>query len=236
VLDTFAVDIAPFGLLALFVIAAVAIFIFNFYRKQQRREDSGLWAMRHNLQFSPDDPFGLINRDFRLFSKGDGRGCENVMWGTFKDLPVTAADYWYYERRTDGKGHTTRDYSHFSIALHTVAADLPHVWLQTENLITRLADHLSFRDIEFESEEFNRAWQVQAQDRAFAFKLIDARMMGWLLSNGSGFGFEALGSEVLVYSGRRRVDELRLLFEVGRSFVDQIPRIVWAEYGASEKR
>lgn len=46
------------------------------------------------------------------------------------------------------------------------------------------------RDIEFESEEFNRAFTVKCDDRRFANALIDGRMMAWLLEDRSRWGFE----------------------------------------------
>jgi hypothetical protein len=103
--------------------------------------------------------------------------------------------------------------------------------VKRENLMSRIADYLSFRDIEFESDDFNRSFQVKGADRAFAFKFIDARLMHWLLSIKSIFGFEVSGPHLLVYSHKLRPNELIQLLGTAKEFVDRIPRMVWSEYG-----
>jgi hypothetical protein len=53
-----------------------------------------------------------------------------------------------------------------------------------DDLFPRLVGHLGFQDMEFESEDFNRAFRVKGGDREFAYQFVDARMMKWLLSTG----------------------------------------------------
>lgn len=217
-------------LLALVAIALAAWYAYHI--KQKRREALAVFAFQHGLEFAREDPFGLVvGHPFRLFSLGDGRGCENVMWGTWQGLPVKGADYWYYTQRTDSKGRTHRSYSRFSIVVADLEAVLPHVTADRESLFTRLSDHLGFRDIEFESEQFNRRFQVKSVDRQFAYRLIDARMMRWLLGGEERFGFEVLGDKLLAHCGRRKPTELIPLLGTAMAFRDHIPRLVWAEYG-----
>ena len=97
--------------------------------------------------------------------------------------------------------------------------------------MTRMADHLGFHDIEFESEQFNRMFRVGSPDQEFAFKLIDARMMQWLLLTDGHFGFEVLGPNLLAYSGRRSPSDLGPLFVAAAGFAAHFPRLVQTEYG-----
>jgi hypothetical protein len=215
------------------ILAAVAAFaVYSFVQKQKRREALAMFALQNKLEYSRDDPFGLTDLDFRLFELGDGRGCENVIWGDWRGLPVKQADYWYYQESTDSKGHRSRSYRHFSIVLADLPAFFPRVCMERENLLTRLADALSFRDLDFESEDFNRLFQVRAADDEFAYKLVDARMIRWLLSTGGEFGFEVSGPSLLVWSDRCRPTGLIPLFGSALLFRDHIPRLVWNEYGA----
>jgi hypothetical protein len=162
---------------------------------------------------------------------GDGRGIENVMSGAWQELPVKEADYWYYDESTDGKGNRTRTYHRFSVVIAELQCFLPQVSVTKENLMTRLADHLGFQDINFESEQFNREFQIKSRDREFAFKLIDARMIQWFLSTDGRFGFETNGPNVLVYMKKLKApEELIPLFGTAKEFHDRIPRIVWSEY------
>ena len=224
-------------LIFLAILVAVGALAYVAYRaKQRRREELALFAFQHGMQFSHDDPYDLTSHDFRLFQLGDGRGCENVMAGTWQDLPVKEADYWYYTESSDSKGQRTRTYHRFSVVLAEMGCTLPHVSVEKENVLSWVAGHLGFHDIEFESEEFNRMFTVKAKDQQFAFELLDARMIKWLQSTGGQFGFEVSGQGLLVWSGRRRAGELVPLFGCATMFCDHIPRLVWNQYGTIRAR
>jgi hypothetical protein len=220
------------ALIFVLILAAVATgVVYAFVQKQKRREALAMFALQNKLEYSRADPFGLIDHDFHLFGLGDGRGCENVVWGNWHGLTIKEADYWYYTESRDSKGHTSRSYRRFSVAVVDLPAFLPRVSIEKENLLTRMADALSFRDLEFESEEFNRTFQVRAADPDFAYKLIDARMIRWLQSTKGRFGFEVNGPNMLVWCGRLRPSALVPLFGSAALFRDHIPRLVWNEYG-----
>jgi hypothetical protein len=216
---------------ALILVAVAAGVVYAFVRKQNRREALALFALQNKLEYSRVDPFGLVDYDFHLFGLGDGRGCENVVWGDWHNLTVKEADYWYYTESTDAKGGKSRSYHHFSVVLADLPAVLPRVSIEKEKLLTRLADALSFHDLDFESEEFNRLFQIRAANREFAYKLIDARMMRWLVSTRAGFGFEVSGPSLLVWCRRVGPTALVPLFGSAALFRDHIPRLVWNEYG-----
>jgi hypothetical protein len=208
------------------VLAVAGGLWYSWYRKKQRRLGLAAFAGRNGLQYSQADTFGLLERPFGLLRMGDGRGCENVLSGSWQGLRCREADYWYYTESTDSKGHTTRSYRYFSILIGELGVEVPDVSIQKESVLSRLADHLGFHDIEFESEEFNREFQVKAANREFAFKLVDARMMGWLMSTGGRFGFAVSGPELLVWSARLGPAELEALFGAALGFHDHVPRLV----------
>jgi hypothetical protein len=112
-----------------------------------------------------------------------------------------------------------------------VEAGLSALTLNRENLFTRLADSLGLADMEFELDEFNRAFTVKCKDRKFANDFIDQRMMHWLLGTDRAFAFETCGPWLLVYSKRRKPTELTPLFGTLRQFRDGIPRVVYDLYG-----
>jgi hypothetical protein len=220
-------------LVVVLVVAAVGLVAWYAYQsKQKRREALFVFATQHGLDYAREDSFDLSNAyGFALFRKGDGRGCENVVAGSWEGLPVRESDYWYYEQTSDGRGGSSRTYSYFSVVVADLTCSVPHLIIGRETLMTKLADHLGFRDIEFESEQFNRAFRVASGDREFAFRLIDARMMQWLLGAGTEFGFEVLGPNLLVSSKRRTPAELPPLFEAAVGFNAHIPDLVRREDG-----
>ncbi len=219
-------------LLIVVVLAVVAASVwFSAVRTRRRRSALASFAAAYGLRYSPEDPFGLVDYDFHLLDLGDGRGCENVVSGVWQGLPVKEADYWYYDRSRDAQGHTSKTYHRFSIVLADLEAIVPEVSIQKEGMLSTLAGHLGFHDLEFESEDFNREFRVSAGDREFAYKLVDARMMRWLLSTSGEFGFETNGSNLLVWCHRRRPTDLVPLVGTAKAFSDHVPNLVWSEYG-----
>lgn len=223
----------PTAVIVLVAMAIIIGLVAHHVAKQKRREALAAFGLRRGMEFSPADPYGLDDLPFRLFGLGDGRGCENVLTGTWEGLPVRAADYWYYDETEDSEGRTSRTYKHFSVVVGEIDANFPQVGIEQENLLTRMADHLGFRDVEFESEDFNCRFQVRTADREFAFKLIDPRMMTWLLSTGRTYGFEVSGDRLLVWAKRLAPERLVPLFMVTKSFVENVPRLVWNQYGTA---
>jgi hypothetical protein len=216
-------------------IALVAVVAYvSYYLKKKRREELALAARQLGLRYSASDPFGLVGLPFRLLSRGDGRGTENVLWGTWQDVPLKEFDYWYYDETTDSEGHRSRSYHYFSCVVTEVPATCAHLTIEREGFFTRLADHLGFHDIDFESEEFNRAFQVKCQDRKFATDVIDSRMMQWLLAAGDRWGFELNGPHVLCYTKRLKPLELIPLLGILQQFRQHVPRVVWSLYGTGQ--
>ncbi|MCA1831273.1 MAG: hypothetical protein ABR548_14620 [Actinomycetota bacterium] len=216
----------------LFGIGLLVVLVFvvaGYYSAKKHREELQAFAKRWRLEFSESDPFDLLAYPFRLFSLGEGRGVENVLWGDIKGLKVRLFEYWYYTTSTDAEGHSSRSYTHFTCGLAPVPANCPHLMIRRENVLTWIAEHVGFHDIEFESDEFNRAFRVKGDDRKFAYALIDARMMEWLLQT-KGFEFEVNASFALVISGKLRVSELLNVVAALHGFCSHVPQVVPSLY------
>jgi hypothetical protein len=225
------VDPSVFPLIfGLFAVVAIGLAIYSYYAKLQRQRELGSIAAGQGLDFSVSDPFGTTGEPFSLLERGDGRGVENVMWGTWHGCDVRAFDYWYYDESTDSNGNTSKTYRKFDCVLTSVDALCPRLTIEHENALTRLADALSFHDIDFESEEFNRRFNVKASDRRFATALCDARMMEWLMEHGDGYSFEVVSDRMLVWCGR--VDPARMVHVLGTAstFRQRIPAVVSSMY------
>lgn len=218
-----------FVLLAVVVVAAVWG---AWYFKKKRREELALVARQLGLEYSSQDTIGCLGYPFALLAKGDGRGTENVLWGTWQGVPLQEFDYWYYEETTDSEGRSSKTYYRFSCAVREIDADCSPLTLERENFFTRMADHIGLHDIEFESDEFNRAFNVKSADRKFANDIVDARMMQWLLGTDEGFNFEVSGRWMLCYCKRRRPLELVPLLGTMKEFQEHVPRVVYELYGS----
>jgi hypothetical protein len=205
----------------------------SYLSKKKRRLGFQMMARQLGLSYSLEDPFGLLGQPFSLFQKGDGRGIKNVLSGVWQGLDVRAFDFWYYEESTDSNGHTSRSYYRFDCAIVPIAAACPELSIDHETFLTRLAGALSFHDIEFEDEAFNRAFNVRGNDRKFANDLIDARMMEWLLGHGSDYAVEIVGNHVLVAGPKIDPASLVQLIGTAKAFLDHVPKVVSSLYPVS---
>jgi hypothetical protein len=215
-------------------IVVLAVVVGSYYAKQQRRQRFAMAARQLGLEFSPSDPFGLLGWPFALFERGDGQSIENVMWGEWQTVSVKAFDFWYYEESSSSNGGRSKSYYRFDCAMVPIEAACPHLSIGHENLLTRLADALSLHDIELESEDFNRAFNVVGKDRAFATAFIDARMMNWLMLHGETYSFEVVGDQLLVSCKRLRPTELVPLLGTAKAFRDRVPAVVGSLYPKSD--
>ena len=224
-------DGSAFLLLFLVFAAAVVVVAYvGYQRKLERQRALRSLSIAHGLDFATEDPFDTLGEPFSLLQAGDGRGVENVLWGTWEGLDVRAFDYWYYDESTDSDGHTSRTYHRFDCVVVPVDAACPPLRIGEENLLTRLAGALSFDDIRFESEEFNRRFHVKGPNAHFATALCDARMMEWLLANGDGFSFEVVGARLLCSHRIVEPAEMIGLFATVKAFRERIPPVVSSLY------
>jgi hypothetical protein len=217
------------GILAVVAVAVAALAI-SLHLKAKRRAAFQAFALQHGLEYAQGDPFGLLGWPFDLLRRGDGRGIDHVVWGNWRKTAVQAFDYWYYTETTDSKGHRSRSYRRFSCVVIEVPAAFPHLTMAREGVFTRLADHLGMEDIEFESPEFNRRYNVKARDRKFAYVLIDGRMLEWLVGFDQGWAFEVMGNRVLAYGPRVKPSGLLGLIGTAVMFRERIPSVAWSLY------
>jgi hypothetical protein len=218
------------GVFILFALVALAGVYAAYYFKKKRREELAAAALQLGLEFSVDDAFGCLTYPFALLARGDGRGTENVMWGTWQNMPVREFDFWYYDESTDSNGNRSRTYYRFSCAVTEIDAACSHLTIDRENLFTALADHIGLHDIEFESDDFNRAFNVKSKDRKFANDVVDSRMMQWLQKADGAFHFETCGTWLLAFSKKRRPNDLIPLLGTLQQFRDHVPRVVYELY------
>ena len=207
---------------------ALTVLGLGWHLKQRRRTELHALALVTGLLFNPTD-HGILGLPFHLFRRGDGRGLENVLWGEWHGQPLRAFDYWYYEESNSSRRNRT--YHRFSCVLMQIPAYLPRLEVTREGPLSRISDHVGLRDLEFESEEFNRKFQISATMRTFAYEFLDARMIRWLLSLEENYCFETSGAHVLFYCKRVQPPAFIPLMWAASTLPKRIPRVVWNLYG-----
>jgi hypothetical protein len=220
-----------FAVLAAFVLALGAFAVLPRVAVLGRRRGMAGFALQAGLDYAVWDVLGVGSLPFALLGRGDRQRVENVVYGRWNDVDVVAFDYSYRDDER-GTGRSRGAEHRFDCAIVPVDAFCAALSIHPENVLTRLANDAGFRDIEFESEDFNRAFRVRARDGKFANDVVDARMMQWLLDHGRGFSFEAASTWLLVSSGRLRPFDMLRLIGTATGFRAHVPRVVYELYGA----
>ena len=221
------------GVILLIVLGALLVggaAYISYTLKKKRIQEWEQTAAHLGFQYSTDDPFDLLSLPFALFQRGDGRGTENVVWGQKDGVDIKAFEYWFYTETHNPKGGTSREYERFSCTLLPMSVYCPETAIAPEGFFAKIGHALGFHDIEFESEDFNKAWNVKSAEPKFATYLCDARMMQWLLDN-KGWRFELSGPWVLTYTGRLKPKEIWNVIEAAREFHSHIPKVIGETYG-----
>ena len=211
----------------LFVLLIAGIAGFNFYLEDRRRKALQQLARAHGLNYHRKDPFDIPNRyPFELFKQGHSQEASNCLNGKYKGVSIVLFDYSY--RTGSGKDKTT----------HTLSALLaksgiysPHLIIRPETVLDRFAAFFGFDDINFESDEFNRAFNVRGDDKKFAYDICHNEMMEFLLRHRS-MHWELGGEYLLLYeerSSRADFQELRAYLRLASEFIALIPEYLRRE-------
>jgi hypothetical protein len=195
-------------------------------RRESFRDQADALAFRAD----PGDPLGLLDIPFTLFRwTGSVRAIENTAVGRHRGRDVAIADYWFSPTSAAERD----DYERYTCVVSAVPEGWSDLLVVPERFGSRLLNSIGIRDIETESEAFNRTFQVRAADRRFASAFVDARLMEWLLGQEPGVGFEVLDGRVLVFRQRATisVDDVSATLALFDAFTDRIPRVVGSAGG-----
>jgi hypothetical protein len=196
--------------------------------RAKRAAEVGEIAARAGLHYSASDPFDCSRVSFHLFSKGDGRGAENVMWRDPEDgHSYRVFDYWYYDEHRGEGGRIERVYHRSSCAMALVGSSWPDITISRDGFLDRVITKIAGDRIDFESEEFNRLFCVHCHDRRFASALVDAQMLDFLLTTRGELSFELKGRWLLVWTEPIKPKLMPGLLGIAEKFVHHIPPVVW---------
>jgi hypothetical protein len=218
------------GFVVVFVVA-VAVAALLWYLQAvgaaRRRKHMSDVAIRHGLTFSAKDPFHTPQSvPLAFFDRGHSRKVTNVMYGrTPEGHDRRAFDYQY----TTGSGKNRRVYT-FSCGLISTGASWPRLTLGPEGFFERVMDVIGSVDIQFESEEFNREWEVRSPEPRFASAMIDPEMMLFLMEKAPGARIEVSGPWILFSGDRRDPEQLPQMIASAEAFREGIPPVVWSLY------
>lgn len=193
-----------FILFLLGVVAFVAwIAHLNRLAKERRQREFAQLAQEKGWSFYPDgldihvdQSFfanlfqGMVDNDedrflksfehFRPFDVGHSRQIENLAAGRDGEADWYVFDYSYAVTTSNGKTTTTST-TNVSVVAVRVPIVLPALSMEPEGIFSKIVGAVGFRDLQFESAEFNDRYHVRAGDEKAAYGLIHPLMMEFLL-------------------------------------------------------
>jgi len=222
-------------LVVLVIGLVIAGIYYSYQQAKKRREDLARVAASMGLRFAAGDPCDIAQTysAFGLLAAGHNRSAYNVLYGSRNHYPVKAFDYVYYttETSTDAQGNTTtREQSHYlSAVIFDANVAFHSLFIRPETFLDKIAAAIGFDDIDFESAEFSRKFYVKSSDKKFAFDVIHARMMEFLLQY-PRWTVQLEGRSIMASTGGLlNADEFRGAIEFVDGFLKQIPDYLWEQ-------
>lgn len=220
-------DVLSFLTLLPFLIGIPAVAI-GIWLQVRRRKQIRVWAAASGWTYVGTDPSLARRWRGEPFGRGSSPHVTDLMVGRWGGRPATSFTYTY----TTGSGKDESTHTFHVIAL-ALPAYLSTLELTPEGVGTRLARAFGAQDIQFESEDFNRAWRVASPTPKFAHDVLHPRLMERLLRpDAAGVSLRISGTDILTWApGATTTDRIAARLGLMSAIVDAVPRFVWQDHG-----
>lgn len=197
------------------------------YRKEKKRtQELGAWADKQGYRFSGAKDRGFASRYqfIDALRAGSNHYAWNIISGENAAWPFDLFDYHYETHSTDGKGNRQTHHHYLSVLAVTLPVSMPHeLKVRPEGFFDKLASVVGFDDIDFESDEFSRKFHVKCDDKKFAYTVITAQMMEFLLKHRKT-SFEIERQTIAFVSNKRwKVEELQGQLDFADALLEHLP-------------
>lgn len=212
--------------LLLFIAVAVGAIVWGILAHQKRRKEAQDWAAARQWRFTERSNSMHKHLQAGVFNTGSSRRASLILEGTFHNIPAASWNYQYTVSSGSGKNRRSTTY-HFHVLELGLPEALPALELSPDNAFRRFFG----RGIEFENDEFNRAWRVASDDERTAYDVIHPRMMERLMQPDlRGLSFLAQGNRLLIWRrGRQNLAAIDGGLATLLEFYRQIPDYLWQQ-------
>jgi len=175
----------PGPLIVGIILLIIGGFVLSWWVNKKRREAMQAIALQLGFTFSPDkdrslaDAYGFLDH----LDDGSDRYAFNILQGTASNgSSVKIFDYHYETYSTDSKGNRSTNHHYLSIFTLTLPQSFPELNITPEGFFSKIGQALGFDDIDFESLEFSKRYEVKSHDKKFAYDFCNAQMIDYLLN------------------------------------------------------
>lgn len=218
------------GFLFFFLVAAVVIggIVFSHIQAKKRREAMQKWSRSRGLRYNASKDYDMDSRfeRFSCLQQGDDRYAYNIVRGDWEGRRFRGFDYHYSTTSTDSKGRRTTHHHHFSAVIIECDVPMKQLSIRREGLFDKLAGFFGWDDIDFESAAFSDEFKVNAKDRRWAYDVLHARTMEFLLQ-APRFSLEFSRNHAIAWRNSRfDIEEYESAVEVVVGILDRLPDYV----------
>ncbi len=221
----------------LVVLIGAGIGYVNYVQAKKRREAFAAFAAQQGFSYQPAN-HALANQwGGTPFQTGDHWRVVNVLSGLYQGRQIVAFDYSYQTHTSNGKGGRRTTTHKFGVVVMQLPAALPRLEVTHEGIFGgAVANALGFGDLRFESEQFNRAFRVEADDQRFGHAIVHPQMMEMLLARGE-IGWRIEGNSLIGWdAGAHTPVEVMNRLQLLQYVVDNVPPYVWRDYAGVDPR
>ena len=207
-------------LVVLGMVAVVVVFIVGLWLQKKRHERFRAWALANGWTYAESEPGLTSMSSGQPFGAGRARRATEVLRGTFEARPAVSFTYAW----TTGSGKSKSTHHAHIVALQ-LPAYLPTVEVTPEGLGAKLAKLVGVQDIQFESDDFNRAYRVAAGDERTGHAIVHPRLMERLLrADALGNPWRIEGTSILSWEpGSTDLDRLASRLGLLSAVIESIP-------------
>ncbi|MEZ0447107.1 DUF3137 domain-containing protein [Cellulomonas sp. ICMP 17802] len=215
-------------LLVLGLVVGVGLLVAGVWVQRKRHERFRAWAVANGWTYAESDRSLVDLSRGQPFGAGSARRATEVLRGTFESRPALSFTYTW----TTGSGKN-RSTHHAHVVGLGLPAYLPTVEVTPEGFGAMLAKLVGAQDMQFESEDFNRAFRVAATDERVGHAIVHPRLMERLLRpDARAAAWRIDGTWILSWEmGTTDLDRLAPRLGLLAAVVRSVPRHVWLDHG-----
>ncbi len=187
-------------LIAAIVVGIAVIGYFAWKAEQKRRAEFAAWAAANNWVYSPARNREVYRR-FRFLdrlNRGSNRYAFHCLQGQWQGHDAMGFSFHYETHSSDSKGRRRTHHHYLGVVLIEIEKSFPELRVSPEGWLNKLGHAMGFQDIDFESIEFSKAFEVKSEDKKFAFDFCHTGMMEYLLQH-RGTSLEVDGAYLALY-------------------------------------
>lgn len=216
---------------ALFVLVFAGVWFLSSRMRKKRIAVLTAWAQAHGWTYTADDQSLLELSHDEPFGQGHSRTTRDAFNGSIKGHEFVSFEYFYKVTTGSGDDRTTETYYYMVTCIVTPLSPY-RLEIKPEGVLAGLARAVGFTDLEFESEEFNKRFNIKANPERFAYDVLNPRTMERMLADqrySQPLRFE--NGRLLTWR-RGKLDEQRIASEVQYLIdtVEPVPAYAWEQH------